>query len=157
MPELEEKFKINPKREAENERLKPLRETLKILSKDFSPLDIYTETAHMVNDSCTEGIYWAETDEDIEMCINYANSLAEKLFRADDFHKHICEEKIREGTAIEGISFLAEAILNIVITSRIDHGYRELSYWLCGTVEDRRIVHKNIDIRTKHTLSCGQR
>lgn len=157
MPELEEKFKISPEREAKNQRLKPLRETLKNLSEKFSLLEIYTEVSDMVNDSCTEGIYWADTVEEIEMCIDYANNIAQKLFRTDDLYKKICEAKIREGIAIEGISFLAEVVLNIIITAKIDHGYRELSYWLCGTVEDRRAVRKNTCIRNANILPSGLR
>lgn len=142
MPELEEKFKISPEREAkikaETERLQPLRDTLNRLSEQFSLADIYGELAHILFNFSANIIFLDENDCDTESSIKYVAKLASDSFSEHEKWDGYFESILREGVIVDGPVFLVSVAMEIVTASSLGYGYEEVFVWMHNEIANSR-------------------
>ena len=125
MPDPSLKINISPERmakiKAERERLEPLKASLETLLKSYSFVDVYGEMSDLLFESCAESFADSDSPGGFRECVRYVKAVArETMWRKDEYLLSEMEATIEEGAAVGGVSFLLQALMDLVVDAHTD-------------------------------------
>lgn len=125
MPESVFKINLSPERQAkikaERERLEPLRASLGDLLKSYSFVDVYGEMSHLLFEACAEAFAGIDNPGGFRECVNYMKAVARKtVWSKDEYWLSKLDAYIEEGSAVGGLSFMLQALMDLVVDAHSD-------------------------------------